>query len=518
MTSIIGVESAVALQSPVNPSILKLADKKGLLLSKVARKRLNAHIALRVQAKRLKKIKDVPPKHPLEKKCFRHQRADLNFMREMGLPSYLNASKTGVGKTLVALLWAHLLVKSKRTLIITKNIAKDQWEEAIHHWIGKKQRVTIVEGTIEEQTELAKTESGWVIGHWESLAHAGDGYTEDDWDAIILDEGQYMYNRKTFRAELAFQLRADHKMIATAHPFDKDPGQMLALLRFLYPALYRSYWRFFHMHVRAWPKAFGGFEIEGVRRPKLLAWEIAPFTILHTKKEVFKNLPEIARVRRTVKLTKRGEREYGRLKKAMFAELAAIGGGNKYVPIINDLARLTRVRQYLIDPALVGGREPSIKYPAILDEMDEVNAPAVIFTSFQKAGRQLGAYLQKYNMRVDFIDGKVKKKFRKRAKRRFLTGKLDALIVVRESGDTALNLGKYGYVMDLDLPWTQKGVEQEEGRVDRPEEKTGKMVATTAYRFIVKKSYEERLEKRINRQHKTFKSVLTVGDIREMFE
>jgi superfamily II DNA or RNA helicase len=518
MTSIIGADAAVEMKCPMSASVLKLADYYGLLLSKTARKKLDAHIALRKQAKQLKKIKDTKPKHRLERKCFKHQRVDLRFMREMNLPSYLNASKTGVGKTLVALLWAHLIVKSERTLIITKNIAKDQWKDAIKYWIGKDERITIIEGKIPQQIKRAQRDRAWTIGHWESLAHAGEGYRAKDWDCIILDEGQYMYNRKTFRAELAFKLKTDHRMVATAHPFDKDPAQMFSLLKFMYPSMYRSYWRFFHMHVRATPKAFGGFEIEGARRPKLLAWEIAPFTVLHTKKEVFPNLPEIARVRRTVRLTPRGQREYDRLKKAFFAELDAIGGGTKYVPIINDLVRLTRVRQYLIDPALVGGREPSVKYPAILDELDEINAPAVIFTSFQKAGRRLGDYLTRKKIRVDFIDGKVKRKHRTRAKKRFLRGDLGALIIVRESGDTALNLGRYGYVLDLDLPFTQKGVEQEEGRVDRPEENTGKMVATTAYRFVVKNSYEERLEKRINKQHKTFKGVFTVGDLREMFE
>jgi SNF2 family DNA or RNA helicase len=518
MTSILGADSAVAMQSPINPAVLKLADHHGLILSKTARKRLDAHIALREKAKRLKKLKDIAPQHKLERKAFKHQRVDLNFMREMGLPSYLNASKTGVGKTLVALLWAHLILKSERTLIITKNMVKDQWKEAIRFWIGKDQKIKIIQGTIPQQIKKAKTESGWVIGHWESLANAGDGYRDQEWDCIILDEGQYMYNRKTFRAELAFKLKTEHRMVATAHPFDKDPAQMLSLLRFMYPDLYRSYWRFFHMHVKATPKAFGGFEIEGARRPKLLKWEIAPFTIEHTKQEVFKNLPKIARVRRTVELTNRGEREYKRLKRAFFAELDALDGGSKFIPIINDLSRLTRIRQYLVDPALIGGREPSVKYPAILDELDEINAPTVIFTSFQKAGRRLGAYLQKNKMRVDYIDGKVKQKDRKKPKKRFLRGELDALIVVRQSGDTGLNLGKYGYVLDLDLPWTQKGVDQEEGRVDRPEENTGKLVPTTAYRFVVKNSYEERLEKRINRQYKTYIKVFTVGDLREMFE
>lgn len=519
MTSIIGPDSAVEMQSPINPSILKLADKHHLVLSNAARKRLRAHIELRHKAKSLKKLKDAPPASKLEKKCFAHQRVDLHFLRSMGLPSYLNSSETGVGKTLVALLWAHEVVKAKKVLIITKNMAKEQWRDAIRNWISQKERIRIVGGTIPKQLKKIKSDNRWIIGHWESLQHgAKDGYRDIDWDVIILDEGHHIYNRKTIRANIAFRLHAKHKMVATAHPFDKDPGQMLALLRFMYPALYRSYWRFFHMHVRALPKAFGGFEILGVRRPKLLRWELEPFTIRHTKRSVFKNLPPVTRIKRVVELTARGQKEYNRLKKQFFAELDALGGGTKFVPIINDLTRLTRLRQYLIDPGLIGGREKSLKYPAVLEQLEEIGKPTVVFTSFEKAAKRLGRFLTDYKLMVGHIDGKVKFKEKMHAKRAFLNGELDVLIVVRQSGDEALNLGKYGYYIDLDLPWTQKGVEQEEGRVDRPEENTGKLVPTTAYRFIVKNSYEERLEKRINKQRRTFRSVITVGDLREMFE
>jgi len=271
------------------------------------------------------------------------------------------------------------------------------------------------------------------------------------------------------------------------------------------------------MHVKAYPKPFGGFEIEGARRPKMLAWEIAPFRIMRTKKEVFKDLPPVAHVRRTVTLSPRGQKEYDRLKKAVFAELDAVKGGTKFIPIINDLVRVTRTRQYLIDPGLIGARERPLKYDAVLEILDEINAPTVIFTSFQKAGRRLGAFLQQHKMRVGYIDGKVKKRNRLLSKKKFLQGKLDALIVVRSSGDTGLNLGKYGYLISLDLPWTFKGVEQAEGRVDRPEEKTGKLVPTTAYTLIVKGSYEERLERRLSRQHTTFNDVFTVENLRELF-
>lgn len=524
MTNILGADNAVEQQCPYNPAILRAAARKtNVRLSKRAREALDRAEAERRQAKQLKALEDVDPIFKVERKAFAHQRVALKWLRHTDLSGYLVADKTGVGKTLVALFWAFLVVKAERILIITKNIAKEQWEEAIRHFIGKKVLghkipITIVEGKIPEQVALAQKKRGVVIGHWESLAHAGKGYRKRDWDCIILDEGQYMANRKALRTRVVFRLKSDHKMVMTAHPFSNDPAEIFPLLKFLYPHVYSAYWRFFHMHVKASPKAFGGFEIEGARRPKLLAWEIEPFTIMRTKQQVFKSLPEITRKAVYLHLTKRGESEYGKLKRQFFAEIAGLDDDKKIIPIINDLARLTRLRQYLIDPGLIGGRERPIKYDAVLELMDEVVDPLVVFSEYKKAVLRLGSFLTKKKQRVGYITGGMKKGQIGVVKKNFLRGKYNALLVVAKAGDTALNLGKYGYLAHLDLPWNPRGLEQREGRVDRPEEKTGKLVPTTGYHIVIRNSYEEKMQKRLEKKHNTFSKVFTVADLRDLFE
>jgi SNF2 family DNA or RNA helicase len=273
------------------------------------------------------------------------------------------------------------------------------------------------------------------------------------------------------------------------------------------------------MHVRATPKPFGGFEIEGAKRPKLLAWEIAPFTLSRTKQEVFKNLPRISSQRSTVRLSDKGYREYAKLRKQMFVELDALDGGTKVLPIINNLSRTTRIRQYVIDPGLLGAREKSVKYEQALELLDMIDAPTVIFTEFKQALLGLSAFLRKKNksLRVDHIHGGMQKKISEK-KRRFLNGDTDALIVVAKAGDTALNLGGYGYLIHLDLPFTPRDYEQRQGRVDRPREHTGELVPTTEYRIIAKDTYEERMEARLVKRHATFQGVFTVKDLRELFE
>lgn len=522
MTNIVGADAAVSCVAPVLPSILKIAEKKNVRMNRAARVMLEREEALRVTARDVKVLEDVQMNGALARTGLAHQRVALRFfqlMEDYGYHNFLVTDATGVGKTWEALMWARRKVTPHgRILVVTKNNAKEQWADTIQHYLGE-QPIRIVEGTIAEQVQQAKTKTArWVIAHWESLARAGNGYLARSWDAVILDEAHYISNRKAQRSTTVFRLKSPHKMALTAHPYSNDPAELFSILRFLYPQQYKSYWRFFHMHVKATPKQWGGFDIEGPRRAKTLRWELEPFNIGRTKPQVFKSLPQLTRSALRIALTTRGEREYTRLKKELFAELDGLDGGTKVIPIINDLSRLTRVRQYLIDPALIGGREPSVKYPEVYELMDTAQVPVVVFTQFKQAALRLGAWLHKRDkkLRIAYIHGGMRKQVQG-IKKRFLAGELDAVICVYAAASEALNLGKYGYLIHLDLPWTPRTLEQAEGRVDRMEEFTGKTVPTTATRIIIKNSYEERLEGKLSKKHRNFAKVFTVTDLRKLF-
>jgi SNF2 family DNA or RNA helicase len=518
MAEILGPETAAKGKAPVLASVLRAAKRRRLRLDDSLTRQLDEAIALRIALKKLKRLDDAPTVRPDERKAFAHQRADLHYIRKSKLPAYLIAHQPGVGKTLDAILWATAIVKAKRILVICPNSAKRQWRREIRRWSGRGRRITIVEGSKSDQVERAQTTEGWVIGHWESLVHAADGYLDERWDAIILDEAHHIQNRKAQRSETVFDLEGERRLALTGHPFANQPDELFSILRFLYPQTYTSFWRFFGMHVKVQPKPFGGFEVLGARHPKLLRWEIAPFLLRKTKKQVFKNLPPITRIPIEVELSARGKREYERLRKQIFVELDGLEQETKVLPIINDLSRVTRLRQYLIDPALVGAREPSVKFPEVASLIRDLDGPIVLFSMYREALVNLTGYLAKQKIRrVAMIAGKMKGRDKDRIQLDFLRGKYDALLVVTQAGGTALNLGKYGYVGHLDLPWNPKDLEQTEGRVDRPEEGTGKLVPTTSWRIVVQDSYEERMEAKLEKKHRMFGEVFTVGELRRLF-
>lgn len=536
MARLIGPDAATKRRMPFNASVVRMYAKKygDLHLSRKVRGELHKADALRQERKRIEVRTDrllLPDlnyhEHPPHTSTgFAHQRACLQMMDQLQTQHHVNgwllADDVGVGKTWQAIMWSRFIVKSRRTLVITKNIAKGQWLAEIERWDPENaSRALVVEGSrVQQEKVIANRVARWCVAHWESLPFHGALYRRQRWDAIILDEAHMIANRDTQRTQVVHGMSADARMALTAHPWTNDVGELWSILAFLYPDVYTSYWRFFHQYVRASPKEFGGFDIEGVKRAKLLQWEMSPFLVRRMRTEVRESLPAITRTERTVTMPRSGVLEYERLKKDMFAELRA-HKGEVTLAILNDFVRLTRLRQYIVDPGLVGARAKPWKYEAILEIIDSANVPVVVFCEYREALVRFDAWLHthwKKHCRVGHIRGRMKRQQVRRVQTDFLRGKYDVVCVSAKAGDTALNFGKYGVCVHLDLPWNTRGLEQREGRVDRPEEGTGLSVPTTSYFVTVAGTYEDRLKRRLNDRHAQFHSVFPTRELEDLFQ
>jgi SNF2 family DNA or RNA helicase len=523
MAKIIGSEHAVFSHkydrghAPLLHSILRLARRKGMILSKNAERELDSAELLRKETAERVQWEDHWIADEEAKKYFKHQRADLARMIECPLPGYLCAHEAGVGKTLLAIRWAEWN-KARRRMIVCPNTAKEQWADEIQRW-GSTGEIVILEGSVKNQiAQMESVDDGWIIGHWESLAHARDGWLARPWDFICLDEVQNIQNRQAQRTETVFHLKGEWRMALSAHPYANGVDELFPILRFLYPKQYPSFWRWAHLHIQIDEGAFGGLDLRTPRRPNLLQWEIAPFLIRRLWKDTWKNLPPITRVARMVDLTARGQAEYKRLRKQFFVSLDVHAGEKNILAIPSVLARVTRMRQYLIDPGIFGAKEKSVKYPAVYDLIKELEGrPPVIFTMYRETALRLQKYLEERKLTVGLVVGGMRRKTN-RVKKRFLRGEYDAVIIMITVGGTSLNFGKYGTVIYLDHPWTQKDVEQTEGRVRRPEEGTGKVVPTTSYHVMVRDSYEQNMLQLRRDKHKDFEKVFTVATAHELFD
>lgn len=516
MAKVMGGQYAAKQKSPYHPAIVKLAAKRGVLLNHAATDQLNFELFQRQEAKALRDLPDTQGDPSL----WKHQRVDSMFLEKMELPAYLLAEEASVGKTFPAIDW--VAKRGTRHLVICPGEVKEQWRDAIWERCGPSP-IQIVEGTIAEQIkQITSMRRGWVITHWESLVHARIGLLQRPWDTVTADEAHLAQNRKALRSETLFELSklSRYRIALSGNPFAGDATEMFSILKFLYPALYTSFWRWAMMHMVVVPGPFDNMMFDGVKRPKLLRWEIGAFTIRRTVQQVRPNMPLTAQRRRVAVLTPRGLREYKKLQKELFAELDGLGDDTKTIPLFNGLARTMRLRQYVIDPGLIGAREPSLKYPMVWELMRELNSPLVIFSQYTAALFRLMEYLKQQNKKIKrglIIGRKHKHPATHNAKQRFLAGDIDILGVSGKKGGLGLNLGKYGLVSMLDLPWRSRDFTQWIRRVDRPEEGTGRVVPTTNYRFIVRDTYEVKMEKLLQDTHHRFGEVFSVGQLRDLF-
>lgn len=519
MARILGSEFAVIPQrrdygwAPPVMSILKLARKQGLPMSPKAERALDKAVEHVEYVKELKARRDADIDDRLARMYFRHQRADLSLMYELARNTgWLVASEAGVGKTLVAIRFMEH-VRARRCMLVVPNPAKEQWANEIRRWRDTKLPITVLEGTAKHQIEqITSTRRGWVVGHWESLVHARAGWLASPWDIAIVDELDRMQNRNAQRTQTLHKVRAQWRMAIGAHPYANGVSELFSVLKFLYPDLYPSFWRWAHMHIEIDEGVFGGLDLRTPRRPNLLKWEIEPFTIRRMWKDVWKNLPPITRVQCTAHLSSKAAAEYRQLRKRFFAELEAHRGEKKILAIPSVLARITRMRQYLVDPGVLGAKMASVKYPIVYDLVKELEGrPPVIFTMWRETAMRLRQFLEKRRLRVGVVVGGMTSKQVNRVKYRFLDGKYDAVIIMIKVGGTSLNFGKYGTIIYLDHPWNQRDVEQTEGRVRRPEEGTGKIVPATSYHIIVADSYEENMLATRTDKHKDFAKVFSVA-------
>lgn len=514
MARVLGADFAEQLQAPLDAGMVRAA-----LRAKVhAHDYVTKYVAAQKEIRRFLQKQQQRPDALGYGGLFAHQRVDLQYLSNVPLPAYLLAHDPGVGKTAVAIRWVADQLQAHRALVICPNSAKSQWAQEIRQWDPRFPDVYELTGTIKEQEAMINyTDSGWLVAHWESLVHARSAFVRRGWDVIIADEAHLAANRQAERTKTLHKMKADYRMALTGHPYARHPGELWAILHFLYPDHYTSYWRFFHLYVDWFMDRFGRMEETGAKRPKLLRWSILPFTLRRTKQSL--GLLPPTRTPRHAYMTDKYRREYDKLKKQMFVELE---GREKKLPIIDAMVRSTRIRQWLIDPGLIGGTLYSLKYPLLRELLTDLPSPPVIFTQFRQAMLRAIEWLnlgdgigKKY--RFGMIAGNIPQSERGKIIRRYLNGDLSALFVVAQAGGLSLNLGGHGYAIFLDLPWTARDYEQMEGRVDRPSALTGKRIAVTTYRIIIKNSFEDRImEPLLNNRFAEFGKTFPPGHLREL--
>jgi len=314
------------------------------------------------------------------------QQEDADWM--MGQNSLL-ANDCGLGKTLTAI---EAVKQNARgpILVIAPRMVKEWWAETIRTQEAGLVGVCQAAGRGIPWDKVAqwgnKRPLAWVITHPEAVRISYQHMLRINWDIVIVDEAHRFKNRKAKQTKALWKIQSRRKLMLTATPYGKSPADMWALLHYMYPRTYTSYWRFYDKYVAAYKPPGQQFsKVTGGKNLPELAKEVSSF---YRRRDIsMLNLPPFTYSDVPVLLNPRQEELYLTLVRDLYTELL----GTEII-LQNAMVKFLRLQQCALDPGTMNEDFP--QYP--LDEVpakvewifdwlnDHPNEPVVITSRYRR--------------------------------------------------------------------------------------------------------------------------------------
>ena len=414
---------------------------------------------------------------------------------------FLLANDMGTGKTVTALAEIARRYEDRdtmRVLIVTLKSAISVWEYHTPYFLDLPVYTR----------EVPKKVANWVtVTNWDQLRVNPD-YKKVVWTYVIADEAQNAKNRNAKRTRALWTVPTMYRRALTGTPIVNRPDDLWAILRWLYPERYRSYWQFFNTYVDFETNPFHGYrEIKGAKNVKKLQKEIGEFTVRRLKKDVLKELPDKYYERIEVDLNPTQRRVYNQMKQDA---LAWIGEHeDKPLPAKMVVAKLVRLRQItgatpidayqeydknkdtMVWKVTMG--EPSAKLDALMDILQSTDQQVVVFTNFRSAVRLASARMTKAGITHVTLTGTTPDKERTKAIDDFQNGRARVFIGTVKAGGAGITLHAASTVVFLDRSWSPADNVQAEDRLHRIGQKNAVQVIHIEARNTVDQLVEAKL-------------------------
>lgn len=286
----------------------------------------------------------------------------------------------GLGKSCQALLAAAKL-DAFPILVVCPNSATGVWIDEAAKWLDIEARTYLG-----PRRQLARDDPIVVTNY----AVFGEILRKRAWRLVIYDEGHKFRNgrvggKNKTRPKLfasAIKGSPQYTFIVTGSPVVNDADDLWPLLHLIHPNRWTSYWSFVNKYMFKMNNGFG-WSVEGVKDVAGLRRDLAPFLLRRRKgdPDVQLQLPAKRRQGWPIKMTPLQRKAYDEIADNLLMEYP--DGGFLAVP--SEIAKLTRLRQLLVTPQLLGLDEPGAAFEALRDLFVESPHPAVVFTPFAQA-------------------------------------------------------------------------------------------------------------------------------------
>ncbi|HWN93626.1 MAG TPA: DEAD/DEAH box helicase [Methylomirabilota bacterium] len=417
------------------------------------------------------------------------------------------ADDMGLGKTLQTLTWLAWL-REKRdagaagtsvleatpaapvatrpawpSLVVCPKSVMDNWRSEVERFTPGLRVKTWAADELKQFTARLH-EADLHVLNYNQLRSLGESLAPQQWHAVILDEGQYIKNPSSVTAQIARQLRAEHRLILSGTPIENRLTDLWSLMSFAMPGALGSRAQFAKLY-----DAKG----DPFARRRLSA-RVRPFLLRRTKSQVAKDLPD--RIEEDLFCTIEGEQltlYRAELKRAQQMLLKITTQKQLSKERFNFLTSLLRLRQICCHPKLVkaDSKAESAKVEALLEQVEplmEEGHKVLVFSQFVTMLDLLRPALEERGWRHFYLAGETEN--RGDLVREFQATEGAAVFLISlKAGGFGLNLTAASYVVLFD-PWWNPAVENQ--AIDRTH-RIGQTRNVIAYRLLIKDSIEEKI-------------------------
>lgn len=414
-----------------------------------------------------------------------YQSAGYNWLLFLNQHSFhgILADDMGVGKTFQVLL---LLLQLKQSSLNKKPSLIIAPTSVLYNWLAEAEKFTpdlkvqVMFGT-KKRLEYFKNISEYdlLVTSYALIRNDLEFYAKIDFNYVILDEAQYIKNKKAQSTRAVKSLKSNFRLALTGTPIENRLSELWSIFDFLMPGFLSSY---------PYYRTFYESDLS-----KLKA-KIKPFILRRTKQDVLTELPDKNEIDSFCTLAPDQEHLYLSILQSQKKELFNIidsKGLNKSQ--LNILTALLKLRQLCCHPRLLNGKSAlsSAKFELFKELIHEIvddGHKVVVFTQFVQMLQLMKKHLEEHHIAYAYLDGSTKK--RQSLIDNFNNSKEKQVFLCSlKAGGVGINLTAANYVIIYD-PWWNPAVEQQ--AMDRVH-RLGQEKKVFVYKLITKGTVEEKI-------------------------
>ncbi len=430
----------------------------------------------------------------------------LKTLAHYGMGGIL-ADDMGLGKTLQSIVYI-CSEPGKKTLIVCPTSLAYNWQEEFERF-APSVRTCVIQGNPWEREQLIGDRDSYDvwITTYSLIRRDIQLYQKVEYDAMFLDEAQFIKNPASLGARAVKGICAAHRFALTGTPIENGLSELWSVFDFVMPGFLQRYSRFAEQYEKPIMRD------KDERKRKELKQRIQPFILRRMKKDVLEELPDKIETKRIAEMTAKQKKIYLSYLSRIQAELKENEDLQTGQGRIQVLAALTRLRQICCHPATFvenyqGG---SGKLDLLMEELPDIlqSHSVIIFSQFTSMLSIIAQELEKEEIPYFYLSGATKPAERREYVRRFNQGAVRVFLISLKAGGTGLNLTGADTVIHFD-PWWNPAVEEQ--ATDRAY-RIGQKKKVQVIKMIMKDSIEEKIEELKKRKQQLSDSVIESGEI-----